>query len=122
MRAKASAGIITSFTESPPKKLDNSTRLIELLKTNYSRKEFKDEITKLRNKDPTLEEIYNQEMGKIDVKVIKGQLKKRNITKGWFGILEGLIIASGESKEQVEHIIKQLAPLERQKHVYYFKN
>ncbi len=45
---KTSFGIITSFKKSPIKKFDSSTRLVVLLKTTYSRKEFKDEITKLR--------------------------------------------------------------------------
>ena len=114
--AKTSFGIITSFKKSPTKKFDSSTRLVELLKTTYSRKEFKDEITVLRRKSPELEEIYHQELGKIHAKTIKAQLKKLDITKGWFGVLESIIIASGESKDQVEHIVKQLVPLERQNH------
>ena len=121
IKIKSSYGIITSFTKVPNKKQDDSTRLIELLKTSYSRKEFSNEITELRNKSPKLEELYNQEMGKINAKAIKTQLKKLEITKGWFGILESLIIASGGSKDQVEQIVKQFVPLERQKHVYYFK-
>ncbi len=76
---------------------------------------------KLGNKNPQLEEIYNQEIGKIHAKAIKAQLKKLQITKGWFGILESIIIASGESKDQVELIVQQLVPIERQKHVFYFK-
>ncbi len=48
-------------------------------------------------------------------------LRKIGVNKGWFAILEGLIIASGATKEELEKVLKGILPDEKQDIVFVFQ-
>ena len=80
-----------------------------------------EEIEELINKDPGLLTTYHQEMGKIYARTYGKRLCEIGLTNAWFAILEGMTIASGATKDEVERILQCILPTERRKFVYIFR-
>jgi hypothetical protein len=120
--AKTRFGIITalpfvnrSLTESDEEKLKR------YLKTQGSRELFQKEIVDLMGKNKKLARVYHQEMGRIRSLEIKKALRNRGIASGFFGILEGMIVAVGETKADLEKVIVKIVPVDSQTHVFRFQ-
>ena len=65
--------------------------------------------------------VYCEEMGKVHARTYKKRLKDAGIVEGWFALIDGIIIAGGKTKKEVEIIMKSLLPPEKIKLVYIFQ-
>lgn len=120
--AKLRFGIITSLPFSPEKKEENDVeRLRFYLRNKQSRERYWEKIEQLINKDERLRVLYYQEMGRIHAQKYRKRLRKLGLRSAWFAILEGIIIASGATKDGVERTLQDILPLEKRKFVYIFR-
>ncbi|MGQ9625241.1 MAG: hypothetical protein ACUVXA_19265 [Candidatus Jordarchaeum sp.] len=119
--AKHRFGIITSlpFIEKEEKQSD-ADKLKFYLKSESNRERYWEEIDELI-KDPNLLTLYHQEMGKIHAKTLGKRLREVGLTQGWFATLEGEIVASGTTREEVERIANDIVPAEKRNFVYIFQ-
>lgn len=120
-RAKVQYGIITSFDLPVAKEQTNIELLKFYLRTQASREEHAAEIKELIQRDKHLRLVYHQEMGKITAASYKKHLKESGVKNAWFGILEGIIIASGATKTHVEKLVQDLVPPDKRDLVYVFQ-
>ena len=79
------------------------------------------ELEELKNKNEFLNIVYNQEIGKLYSKEVKKKLKKIGLKKGFFAIIEDLVIASGKSEEKFEKNLTNILTKDLHKFVYKFK-
>ena len=121
--AKAQFGIIESlpYDNSQTKTEDAAEKLKRYLKTETSRQHFSKRIYDLTQKNRELEIVYHQEMGKIHSRLYKKDLRGVGISSGWFGILRGVLIAGGSTKEELDGVIKKIVPPNRQDLVFRFQ-
>ena len=120
--AKFRYGVITSLPFSPDKaEISDDDRLKFYLKSKGNRERYWEEIENLVNKDSSLLILYHQEKGKIDARALKKRLRKMDIKKAWFAVLEGMIIASGPTKDGVKRILEDILPSEKQELAYIFQ-
>jgi hypothetical protein len=121
-QAKLSYGIITTLPFAPESiETKDSDMLRIYLKTEHSRDIHYQEIDELLEKNPDLLPIYHEEMGRVHARTYRKRLKSIGISEGWFALLEGIIIASGKSHEDVERVLKTILPAEKMKFVYVFQ-
>lgn len=118
-KARSLSGIITSLPHEEVEPTDEE-RLKAYLKTLRDRDQNWDEIHELLHRNLGLLPVYHQEMGRLDSRSLKKRLKDMGVKKGWFGVLVGLIVASGTSREELEDNLRRIIPKERQSHVYIF--
>jgi len=119
--AKIKHGIITTLPFLEKGKMDELTMLKTYLSTKDNIAQYRDEINKLIKKDPELLKFYYQEIGRINSRFHKRQLKELGIKNAWFAILFDTIIASGKTKESLEKTIKEVLPEDRIRHVHIFQ-
>lgn len=118
-KAKSQYGIITNVNMSEKRQSDMDL-LKFYLRTQVSREEYAGEIYELIRKSHGLRVFYNQEMGKIAAKSFRKHFNKIGIQNAWFGVLEGMIIASGKSRPEVETRALEIVPADKRELVYYF--
>lgn len=70
--------------------------------------------------DPELLKLYHQEMGKIHARTYGKQLREIGLVDAWFAILEGIIVASGKTKDEVKQTLNKILPAEKRDFVYLF--
>jgi len=120
--AKATYGIITTLPfEAKKYKQTDEDKLKYYLKNERNREYYWEEIQNLIYKDKELMVIYHQEMGKSYARKYVRQLREIGLSNAWFCILEGLIIASGKNKEDLERNLKEIVPSQKRKFVYLFQ-
>lgn len=119
-KAKAAHGVITSF-DAPVEEPADVALLKFYLRTQASREEHAAQIHELVQRDRSLMVLYHQEMGKITAGSYKKHLKESGVKNAWFGILEGIIIASGATKAQVEKLVEDIVPADKRDLVYFFQ-
>ena len=120
--AKARFGIITSLPFSTEEiEQNDADKLRFYLKSKRNREMYWEEIDELINKDPTLLTLYHQEMGKIHARTCGKRLREIGLTGAWFAILEGITVASGATRDEVEQVLKRILPTEKRKFVYIFR-
>ena len=120
--AKAKYGIITTLPfEAKRGKQTDEDKLKYYLKNERNREYYWEEIQNLIYKDKELMVIYHQEMGKSYARKYVRQLREIGLSNAWFGILEGLIIASGKTKEDLERNLKEVVPPQKSKFAYLFQ-
>ncbi len=96
-------GIITTLPVSSEEiKSDDSEILRGYLKTEYSRDEHHEEIWELIGKNPDLMVVYCEEMGRVHARTYKKRLKEAGVVEGWFALIDGMIIAGGKTREEVD--------------------
>jgi len=78
-------------------------------------------MQELIQRDHGLQVLYHQEMGKITAASYKKHLKGSGVKNAWFGILDGIIIASGATKAHVEKIVAEIVPADKRDLVYRFQ-
>lgn len=121
-KAKSRFGIITSLPFSLKKvEQSDADKLRFYLRSERNRETYREEIEKLINKNPDLLALYHQEMGKIHARTYGKWLREIGVTKGWFAILEGMIIASGSTKDEVEKVLERILPPRKKEFVYIFQ-
>ena len=120
--AKSRFGIITSLPFSTEKVEQNDAANLRFyLRSKRNRERYWEEIEELINKDPDLLTLYHQEMGKIYARTYGKRLREIGLTNAWFAILEGMTIASGATKDEVERILQCILPTKKRKFVYIFR-
>lgn len=121
--AKAQFGIIESLSDinQTVKQEGDKEKLKRYLKTETSRQHFSKEIFELIKKSPELEVIYHQERGRNYARSCKKDLRDIGISSGWFGILQGVLVASGSTKEELNQTIKKIVPPKKQGLVFQFQ-
>ena len=95
-------------------------RLKFYLRNESNRLRYEAEIEELTRKDFNLMKIYHQEMGKIHARELGKRLREIGLSEAWFAILEGTIIASGATKEQVNKVLKDILPIGKRELPYIF--
>lgn len=118
--AKHRFGIITSL---PPPKEEEKTdaELLRFyLRTESNRERYGEEIQRLISKNFNLLKVYHQEMGKIHARTYGKRLREIGLSDAWFAILEGTVIASGTTQDQVKQILKEILPTEKRELAYTF--
>ncbi|MDZ7288975.1 MAG: hypothetical protein ONB44_01195 [candidate division KSB1 bacterium] len=119
-RAKAQHGIITSF-DMPVKQQSDAELLKFYLRNQASREEYAGEIYDLIHKDKSLLLLYHQEMGKISATSYKRHLRELGFKNAWFGILDGMIVVGGATKQEVERIAQEIVPPDKRELLYVFQ-
>ncbi len=120
--AKSKFGIITSLPFSTEKVEQNDAANLRFyLRSKRNREMYWEEIEELIDKDPDLLTLYHQEMGKIHARTYGKRLREIGLTNAWFAILEGMTIASGATKDEVERILQYILPTGKRKFVYIFR-
>jgi len=120
--AKSRFGIITFLPFSTEKvEQSDAANLRFYLRSKRNRERYWEEIEELINKKPSLLTLYHQEMGKIYARTYGKRLREIGLTNAWFAILEGITIASGATKDEVERILQCILPTEKRKFVYIFR-
>jgi len=119
--AKSKFGIITSLPFSAEKaEQTDSEKLKFYLRSKRNRDMYWQEIDELANKDPNLLILYHQEMGKIHTRIYRKLLREIDLTGLWFAVFEGIIIASGKTKSQLEKNLQDIIPEEKMDLCYVF--
>jgi hypothetical protein len=120
--AKTSHGIITSLPFSSEKSgPTDSEKLRGLLGSQDSRNIHWEEIEELKNKSPELMAVYSEEMGRVHARAYRKKLKEIGVKDGWFGLIDGIIIAGGRTREEVEKALKSLIPTDMMKLAHIFQ-
>ncbi|MFQ6076880.1 MAG: hypothetical protein ACE5Z5_12270 [Candidatus Bathyarchaeia archaeon] len=118
--AKHRFGVITSLPPAGEREKTDSELLKFYLRNESNRLRYEEEIEKLTRKDFDLMKIYHQEMGKIHARKFGRRLREIGLREAWFAILEGTIIASGATKEEVNEVLKDILPKEKRELTYIF--
>jgi hypothetical protein len=120
--AKSRFGIITSLPFSAEKvEQSDLDKLKFYLKSQSNREMYQGEIGKLIYKSHDLLTAYHQEMGKIHARRHGKQLHDIGITKGWFAILQGMTVAGGTTRNEVERIVQSVLPEGKRDFAYIFQ-
>ncbi len=122
-KAKWRFGIITSLPFSPDnvEQQSDADKLRFYLRSERNREMYQEEIEELINKDQNLLTLYHQEMGKIHARTYRKRLREIGLKRGWFAILEGMTIASGATREELERTLQCILPSEKRNFVYIFQ-
>jgi hypothetical protein len=80
-----------------------------------------EDIWILIGRKPALRLLFHQEMGKIQSRNFKKRLREIGIGKGAYAILEGMIVASGVTKEEAQKAVKSIVPSEKRAWVHIFQ-
>ena len=118
--AKAQFGVITSLPFSGEERSD-ADKLKALLRTESSREMHWEEIERLISKSDELLIVYHQEMGKVHARAYRKRLKELELSGLWFGILDGIIIASGATKLKIERTLEEILRKKKRDLVYIFQ-
>lgn len=120
--AKAQYGIITSLPlASPEAEQSDEEQLKFYLRNERNREMYWDEIVTLVYQSRSLETLYHQEMGKVHARAYSKRLRDLGLSGIWFAILEGLTIASGTTRNEVERAVKRIVPKNKVPFVYTFE-
>lgn len=119
--AKFRYGIITSLPLPKEQEKNDADVLRFYMKSESNREIYEEEINKLIGKDGELLKVYHQEIGKVHARRYGRDLRKIGLSQGWFAILEGLIVASGSTREEVEKVLMGILPKEKLDFTYIFK-
>ena len=120
--AKATYGIITSLPFEPKgKKQTDEDKLKSYLKNERNRDYYWEEIQDLIHGNHELTVVYHQEMGKSYARSYGRRLREIGLGDAWFGILEGLIVASGKNKGDLVQNIEAIVPSFMLDFVYLYR-
>jgi hypothetical protein len=91
------------------------------LKSERNRDYYWDDIQALIPGKQALTVVYHQEMGKSYARSFGKRLREIGMDDVWFGILEGLIVASGKTKADLERNLKAIVPSFMKEFVYLYR-
>jgi hypothetical protein len=110
-QAKARSGIITSLPHAEERTTAGlERRLRELRRTEEARMRHGHEIVRLREQSRALDRLYHQEMGRAHARRYARLLREAGIEEGWFALYEGLVVASGRTREALEARVAEMLP------------
>lgn len=120
--AKSKYGIVTSLPFSTESKKQTDEDLLRFyLKSKKNRDQYWDDIWTLIGRKPALRLLFQQEMGKIQSRQYKKRFREIGIEKGFFAILEGMIVAGGLTREEAQIAAKSIVPSEKRAWVHIFQ-
>ena len=82
---------------------------------------YAEEIVALVQKNPSLETLYHQEMGRVHARTYSPQLRAMGLNGVWFAILEGVPIASGTTHQEVQQAVKRIVSQHKLPFIYTFQ-
>lgn len=119
--AKATYGIITSLPFEPKaNRQTDEDKLKFYLKSERNRDYYWDDIQELIHSNHELTVVYHQEIGKSYARSFGKRLREIGLGGVWFGILEGLIVASGKTKADLEKNLRAIVPSFMKEFVYLY--
>jgi len=119
--SKSKYGIIISLPFSVEEaKQSDANRLRFYIKNKHNRDMYWEEIRELIDKNSNLLILYHSEMGKIHTRTYRKRLRDIGFSNVWFAILEGIVVASGLTRDGVEQILQEILPAEKREFVYIF--
>jgi hypothetical protein len=113
-------GIITDLTKKEKNVTSDEDLLKFYMKSEKNQDKFFYKIEELKDKTPKLRTLYNNELGRINSRHIKKELKNQNI-KGHFGVLISQVVASGSTKKELMNNLSTIIPDKRIEEVYIIK-
>jgi hypothetical protein len=120
--AQAQYGIITSLPlEGQAVAPSEEEQLKWYLRNARHRAMYRDEILALVQHNRSLETLYHQEMGRVHARTYSGQLRDMGPSGVWFAILEGVPIASGTTRQEVEQAVQRIVPKHKLPFLYTFQ-
>lgn len=120
--AKSKFGIILSLDTPISETKGADEELLRFYaKSEAKRAQFWDEIRQLLRKNPLLYNIYYQEIGKSNSRRVKKRLSEIGLASRWFAIFEDIIIASGQTEQEVKAQVNSLLPEAKRDCVHIFK-
>jgi hypothetical protein len=120
--AQAQYGIITSLPlEAQAAALSEEEQLRFYLRNARHRAMYEEEIVALVQTNRSLETLYHQEMGRVHARTYSPQLRAIGLNGVWFAILEGVPIASGTTRQEVEQAVKRIVPQHKLPFIYTFQ-
>lgn len=121
--AKSKFGIILSLDNPISESEGSDEELLRFYsKSEANRAQFWDEIRQLLRKNPRFYQIYYQEVGKSNSRKVKKRLSEIGVASRWFGIHEEIIIASGQTEQEVKAQVDSLLPEPKRDCVYIFRH
>lgn len=123
MKAKTRYGIITSLPleEEHEGEEDHLAMLRFYLKSERNREYYEEEIHELLDNHPSLAVPYHQEMGKVHARRYKRILRDIGFSNAWFGILDGCIVGSGRTRDDLMMNLKPILPPKMAEFMYVFR-
>jgi hypothetical protein len=119
-QAKTEHGIITSLPFSVKREEPNAEEMLKFyLKNQRNREMYQDDIWRLTHNNPKMLTAYHQIMGKNHARHYGKEFRKMGLKQGWFAILQGLIVASGVTKDEAAKTAKNLVPPEKIEWIYF---
>jgi hypothetical protein len=91
------------------------------LRNAQHRERYWEEIVALRQQSRSLETLYHQEMGKVQARTYSPPLRDMGLSGVWFAILEGVTIASGTTRQEVEQAVQRIVPKDKLPFIYVFQ-
>ncbi|MCC7550419.1 MAG: hypothetical protein KO316_02810 [Methanobacterium sp.] len=119
--AKFKYGIITSLPLPEESEKGDTDLLKFYLKSKRNQENYWEEIDNLLDKKPELWKVYHQETGKLNARGYGRKLRGMGVKQGWFALLEGEIIASGVTKDDVYKTLEFILPKEKRDFPYVFQ-
>ncbi len=120
--AKSKFGIIQSLDTLISETKGSDEELLRFYaRSEANRAQFWDEISQLLRKNPLLYNIYYQEIGKSNSRRVKKRLSEIGLASRWFAIFEEIIIASGQTEQEVKAQVDSLLPEAKRDCVHIFR-
>src|SRR4030095_12557332 len=120
--AQAQYGIITSLPlEAQAVAPSEEEQLRFYLRNARNREMYEEEIVALVQKNRSLETLYHQEMGRVHARTYSQRLRDIGLSGVWFALLEGITIASGRTRQEVEQALQRIVPKHKLPFVYTFE-
>ena len=118
--AEAKHGLITSLPYN--EESDGDGKLLQFYAKNATNREYyADEIEEIISKSEELKQLYYREVGKSNSRILSKSLRLAGMSRGYFAIIDNVIVASGTNKKEVEKSINTIVPKERQGYVYIYQ-
>lgn len=91
------------------------------MKNERNQDQYWEKIQELIEEDDNLLVVYYQKMGKVYSRKTRKLLYEVGIEKGWFATIEGIPVASGETRKDAEKAAEKIVSEEKREFVYYFQ-
>ena len=105
----------------PEAEQSDAEQLKLYVRNEHNRERYWEEIVALRQKSHSLEMLYQQEMGKVDARAYSKRLRDIGLSGVWFALLEGVTIASGTTRQEVDQAVQRIVPKNKLPFVYTFE-
>lgn len=118
--AKHRFGVIESLPPPSEEEKSDAEQLRFYMKNKRNRERYHKEIQELKDKNPELERIYHQELGKARARSLGRELRDLDLNEAYFAIYDDRIIASGTTETQVQDILDEIMPNGNENHPYIY--